>query len=87
MAVATHGETFPTPGELPDTLVAPPAGPQRLRMPLSNSPFAHLDLSTLALTAPITTDAVFSAPSSFTQRAPNNVSTLELRVNDVLWQQ
>src|SRR5262249_6398696 len=82
MVVATHGETV-----APDTFVAPQVGPQRLRMPLSNAPLAHLDPSTLALTAPIMTGAVSSAASSFTQSAPRSLSTLELRVDDVLWQQ
>jgi hypothetical protein len=82
MVIATHGETIED-----SPFTAPSAGPQRLRMPLSNSPLAHLDLSTLALTAPITTAVVPPAPSGFTQRAPRSVSTLELRVDDVLWEQ
>jgi hypothetical protein len=82
VVVATHGETVED-----SAFTVSPTEPQRLRMPLSNSPLAHLDLSTQALTAPITTGAVSPAPSSFTQRAPHSISTLELRVNDVLWQQ
>jgi hypothetical protein len=82
MVVATHGETVED-----SPITAPVPGPQRLRMPLSAAPLAHLDPSTLALTTPITMGAVSSAPSSFTQRAAHSLSTLELRVDDVLWQE
>lgn len=81
MVVATHGETHA------DTLIAPPVGPQRLRMSLSASPLAHLDASTLALTAPITAGPTSPGPSGFTQRPPRGISTLMLRVDNALWQQ
>jgi hypothetical protein len=85
MVVATHGETVP----LPDILVAPRAGPQRLRMPLSAAPLAHLEPRTLALTAPVTAASAPSISNGFTRRGPRSVSTLKLQVGTppVEWQQ
>ncbi|HEY0786344.1 MAG TPA: baseplate J/gp47 family protein, partial [Acidobacteriaceae bacterium] len=81
LVLATHGETLPT----PDTFTAPPAGPQRLRFDLSQSPLAHIDPATLALLG----SAPASAPASYTQVAPRSISTLSVLVGDAAtpWQQ
>ena len=81
MVVATHGET------VLDTIIVPPAGPQRLRIPLLNAPLAHLDAATIALTAPITAEPTWPQASMFTQQAPRSLSTLQLQVGGVEWQQ
>jgi len=85
LVVATHGETIAN----PDTFTAPAAGP-RLRLLLTQGPLAHLDASTLALTAPVAAGAPGSTGSGgFTQLAPRSISTLVLTVGDDLtpWQQ
>jgi hypothetical protein len=82
IVVATHGETTE------DTpLTAPPPGPQRLRIQLSGAPLAHLDPSTLALTAPATARPAFSTANGFAEHAPRSISTLKLHVGAAEWLQ
>jgi hypothetical protein len=80
MVVATHGETTED-----DPFIAPAPGP-RLRMKLASAPLAHLDPSALALAAPVTEQASLVS-AGFTQTAPKSISTLNLQVTDVTWQQ
>jgi hypothetical protein len=81
MVVATHGET------VLDTIIVPPVVPQRLRIPLPNAPLAHLDPTTIALTAPVPAAPTSPLASTFTQQAPRSLSTLQLQVGGVQWQQ
>jgi hypothetical protein len=78
MVVATHGET------VTETIPVPAGGTQRLRMPLSGTPLAHLDLATFAL---IASKPVSPEQSAFTQLGQRSVSTLQVLVNGVTWRQ
>ena len=81
MVVATHGET------VAETFAMATNGLQRLRMPLSHAPLAHLDPAALALITPLQGSAVSPAQAGFTKLAPHGISTLKLQVNGAAWQQ
>lgn len=92
LALATHGETIAdevlrdlTPeqkAELDAEIAARKPGQRipRQRLELNRAPLAHIDASTQALVAPLgqATPAV---------GAPRSVSTLELKVDGVVWQE
>jgi hypothetical protein len=71
-------------------IAARPVGARvpRQRLTLRQAPLAHLDASTLALSQPIG-DASSSqtAADSFTSRQPRSISTLNLTVDGVPWQE
>jgi hypothetical protein len=80
VAVVTHGET------VTETLIVP-AGSQRLRMPLSGAPLGHLDATTFALVAPVGNGSGSRVTGGFTRQMQRSISTLQLLVEGVAWQQ
>jgi hypothetical protein len=81
MVVATHGET------VTETIPVPDAGTRRLRIPLSGTPLAHLDSTTLALVAPGPGVSASQQADGFTQLEQRSVSSLQVLVDGVAWQQ
>src|SRR5262249_9696273 len=79
LVVATHGE------RVSESFAVPAEGAERLRLPLSNGPLAHLDLATQALVAPAGSAAQTTA--AIIQPTQRGTSALALLVDGVLWQQ
>lgn len=96
---ATHGETVTeTLRSLSDQdkavtdarIAAQPAGTRapRQQLTLSQAPLAHLDINTLALGQPIgSATLAHTSNNTFTSRHPRSVSTLQLVVNGIPWQE
>ncbi len=96
---ATHGETvLETLRSLSDQdkavviaeIAARPVGARvpRQRLTLRQAPLAHLDTDTLALGQPTgTATTALTSSGSFTSRQPRSISTLQLTVDGVPWQE
>jgi len=60
----------------------------RQRLALRQAPLAHLDTNTIALGQPLgTIVSATNVSTSFTARLPHSISTLQLTVDGVLWQE
>jgi hypothetical protein len=102
LAVATHGETISDEplrslsdqqkAQINEEIAARQRWQRipRQRLPLANAPLAHLDPETLALGTPLGATLPLETPdpaTAFTTRAPRSISTLQVRVDGVMWQE